>query len=110
MEVVSLAVNFLPNRFMLGRYGGEEFCILMPSTEENEAIEISDKFRRIVSDHYFRAYGGEIINLSISIGVTTIYGEELLTLDEFIQKADIALYKAKQTGRNRVIFEPFIVK
>ncbi|MCX7988640.1 MAG: GGDEF domain-containing protein [Thermodesulfovibrio sp.] len=110
MELVSLAIDFLPNRFTIGRYGGEEFCIMMPSTNENEAIEMCEEFRQKVSDYQFHTFSGETIKLSISIGITTFYGEELITIEEIIQKADIALYKAKHLGRNRVIFEPFIVE
>ncbi|MCX8034015.1 MAG: GGDEF domain-containing protein [Thermodesulfovibrio sp.] len=110
MELVSLAINFLPNRLTLGRYGGEEFCIIMPSTEESEAIEICEEFRKKVSESLFHIFSGETVKLSISIGITTFYGEELIPPDKLIQKADIALYKAKQLGRNRVIIEPFIVK
>lgn len=110
MEIVSLAIEFLPNRLTIGRYGGEEFCIVMPSINKNEAIEICKEFREKVSKYKFHTFSGEMIKLSISIGITTFYGEKLITVDETIQQADIALYKAKQSGRNRVIFEPFIVE
>lgn len=110
MEIVSLAIEFLPNRLTIGRYGGEEFCIVMPSINENEATEICEEFREKVSKYQFHTFSGEMIKLSISIGITTFYGDKLITVDEIIQQADIALYKAKQSGRNRVIFEPFIVE
>lgn len=110
MELVSLAINFLPNRLTIGRYGGEEFCIIMPSTESYEAIEICEAFRQKVAESKFFTFSKELINLSISIGITTFYGEELTTPDRLIQSADIALYQAKQEGRNRVIFKPFMVK
>ncbi|MCS7163784.1 MAG: GGDEF domain-containing protein [Thermodesulfovibrio sp.] len=110
IELVSLAGKCLPSRVTIGRYGGEEFCVIMPSTNEKEAYEICENFRKIVSDSTFYTFSGEAINLSISIGVTTLYGEDLVTPDELIQKADIALYKAKRFGRNRVVIEPFVVK
>lgn len=110
MEIVSIAIDFLPNRLTIGRYGGEEFCIVMPSINENEAIEICEEFREKVSKYQFLTFSGEMIKLSISIGITTFYGDKLITLDEIIHQADIALYKAKQSGRNRVIFEQFIVE
>lgn len=110
MEIVSLAIDFFPNRVTIGRYGGEEFCILMPGIEENESFEICEAFRKKVAESKFHTFSGETINLSISIGLTTFYGGKLITINELIQKVDTALYKAKQSGRNRVIFEPFVVK
>lgn len=110
MELVSLAVEFLPDMFIIGRYGGEEFCILMPSVDEQKAKEICEQFRKKVEESEFHTFSGQPIKCTISIGFTTFYGEERIVPDEIIQKADIALYKAKQSGRNRVIFEPFIVE
>lgn len=110
MEIVSLAIDFFPNRVTIGRYGGEEFCILMPGIEENESFEICEAFRKKVAESEFHTFSGETINLSISIGLATFYGGKLITINELIQKVDTALYKAKQSGRNRVIFEPFVVK
>lgn len=110
MEIVSLANNSLPNRFTLGRYGGEEFCLVMPSTDETEACEICNEFREIVSKYKFRTFSAEEITLTVSIGVTTFHGESHVDAEEIINKGDGALYKAKKTGRNKVILEPFIVK
>lgn len=110
MELVSLAFNFLSNRLTIGRYGGEEFCIILPSIIENEAVEICEEFREKVSKYQFHIFSGESISISISVGITTFHGEKIITIDEILQKADVALYKAKQSGRNKVIFEPFIVE
>ena len=107
MELVSLAIDFLPNKLTIGRYGGEEFCIIMPSTDESEAFAICDELRKKVENHLFHTFSEEIIKLTISIGFTTFYGNDRILLHEIIQKADIALYKAKQSGRNRVIYEAF---
>ena len=84
MEIVSLAVNFLPDRLTLGRYGGEEFCIIMPSIVEKEAIEICEGLREKVLKSQFQTFSGEIINLTISIGVTTFYVDRLISPDEII--------------------------
>jgi len=110
MEIMLLVIDFFHNIVTIGRYGGEEFCILMPGIEENESFEICETFRKKVAESEFRTFSGETITLSISIGLTTFYGSKLITINELIQKVDIALYKAKQSGRNRVIFEPFVVK
>ncbi|GAB5047317.1 GGDEF domain-containing protein [Thermodesulfovibrio sp. TK110] len=105
MELIYLAHISMPERALIGRYGGEEFCILLPGTDENTAREILEAFREKVEKHDFYTFKGEKIKNTISIGFTTYYGQEGYSIDEIIQKVDIALYKAKQTGRNRVIFE-----
>ncbi|MCS7215107.1 MAG: GGDEF domain-containing protein [Thermodesulfovibrio sp.] len=107
IEIVTLAKSFLSNRILLGRYGGEEFCILMPSTDKKEALETCEAFRKKVEESEFKTFSNRVINLSISIGLTTFYGNSLVTSSDLIKKADIALYRAKQSGRNRVIFQEF---
>ncbi len=106
-EFVSLVTESLPNSFILGRYGGEEFFILMPNTGEKDALMICDELRIKVSKNQFHTHSGGKITLTISIGITTFNGENLVTMDELIQKADMALYRAKESGRNCVIFYPF---
>jgi len=106
-EVVALAMDFFPNHGIIGRYGGEEFCVVLPSTNEEETLNICEGFRKEVEIHDFHTFRGDIIKLTVSLGFTTIRGEVRISPDEIIQKADIALYKAKQSGRNRVIYEAF---
>jgi len=106
-EVVALAMDFFPNHGIIGRYGGEEFCVVLPSTNEEETLNICEGFRKEVEIHDFHTFRGDIIKLTVSLGFTTIRGEVRISPDEIIQKADIALYKAKQSGRNRVVYEAF---
>lgn len=81
---------------ILGRYGGEEFMILMPSTSVESAAEIAERLRLDVSSREFSPVGG----ISISAGVTEyIRGEGA---PAFIKRADDALYTAKRNGRDRV--------
>jgi len=110
MELIHLAHSSMPERALIGRYGGEEFCVLLPSTDEDTAKDILEAFREEVEKKDFYTFKGDKIKVTISIGFTTYYGEENSPIDEIIQKADIALYRAKQSGRNRVIYEPFIVE
>ncbi|HDD43279.1 MAG TPA: diguanylate cyclase [Candidatus Desulfofervidus auxilii] len=82
-----------------GRYGGEEFAILAPETDAESAVKLGERLRKTIENYSFPING--YINLTISIGVADAIGVNSVT--EFIQRADNALYKAKEAGRNRVV-------
>lgn len=84
---------------LLVRYGGEEFAILLPGTNTEEACHIAERLRSTVAAHEIRS--GELtFKITISVGIATIRQEG--KLDDFFSEADRALYRAKQSGRNRV--------
>lgn len=85
----------------LGRYGGEEFMLLLPETDLRGALVCAERVRRAVAEKTFRVAGGEI-RLSISVGITEYRGED--SVDALIHRADEALYRAKRKGRNRVAY------
>ncbi|ADD68607.1 diguanylate cyclase [Denitrovibrio acetiphilus DSM 12809] len=90
---------------VFARYGGEEFALLMPMTAQKGAREKADLIREAVSTHNFDKCG----RVTCSFGVAT-YAEGD-TVDSFVQKADIALYNAKESGRNMVqVFEEGSIK
>jgi diguanylate cyclase (GGDEF)-like protein/PAS domain S-box-containing protein len=76
------------------RYGGEEFLILLPETEIERALEVTERIRRSVEA------GGEI---TVSLGIST-YDNRMEKKEDLICAADEALYRAKREGRNRIIF------
>lgn len=78
------------------RWGGEEFIIVLPDTELNEALKIAESIRQKVELHKFKI----VEKINISIGVSQKISTD--TIDSWIKKADTALYKAKNNGRNRV--------
>ncbi|OPZ94617.1 MAG: Response regulator PleD [Firmicutes bacterium ADurb.Bin419] len=80
------------------RYGGEEFIILLPDTDIDEAESISEHMRNSVEKAKLM---GQASNLTISLGIST-YPRHGEWRDELIGKADQALYQAKETGRNKV--------
>jgi diguanylate cyclase (GGDEF)-like protein len=101
---------------ILCRYGGEEFAILLPETPDKGAHTASERLRMHIHDALFTAeklrisidketFGndkGKLINLSVSIGIGYFDGQDKeLSPEKLVSRADRALYKAKQNGRNR---------
>lgn len=86
---------------ILGRYGGEEFLLIMPETSISSAIEICDRLRSIVEKTEFNGKNG-IRRLTISMGLAG-FPEKGKTAEELINIADKSLYEAKRQGRNKVI-------
>lgn len=90
------------NDDIVARYGGEEFALLLPNTNEDEAIIIADNIRLIIENTKF--YGEENQpkgNLTVSMGVS-VYPDKARTEVELIKSADDALYRAKFFNKNRV--------
>ncbi len=82
------------------RYGGEEFTVILPETEGNEAQTVAQRIRRAVKAEAYSPEGGESVSISISLGVTEYVPKE--DVSDFIQRADKALYGSKESGRDRV--------
>lgn len=87
------------------RYGGEEFAMLMPQTRLKQALERADALRVNLGSHYLknRATGQSYGTVTISIGVARYRTDE--PPENFVNRADQALYRAKKEGRNRVMPE-----
>jgi diguanylate cyclase (GGDEF)-like protein len=89
---------------LTGRFGGEEFAILLPQTGEAEAAQIAERLRERVSRITFPVTGGpdaEPLRITVSLGIATL-DRSRRSLDELIAAADHALYQAKNSGRDRV--------
>lgn len=84
---------------VVARHGGEEFIILLPQTEESGAFKLAERIRRRIEQTNISTNKG-ILKLSASFGVTHI--DESFEIQSHIKKADIALYQAKERGRNNV--------
>ncbi|HQO01529.1 MAG TPA: diguanylate cyclase [Spirochaetota bacterium] len=83
---------------VLGRYGGEEFILVLPETDTSGAVVVAENIRAAISSHEFHSVG----TVTVSCGVAEI-DSTLNTIEKLIDKADINLYKAKNEGRNRVV-------
>jgi len=85
------------------RYGGEEFVVVMPDTQLEDAHRIAERIRLHVAGSPFRVLGGEeLLSVTISIGVAASLGQED-TPQALLRRGDEAMYEAKSAGRNRVI-------
>ncbi len=82
------------------RYGGEEFLLILDDTDANQAIKVAERIRVSVEQHTY-LHKGKIIPVTISLGASTFTQSE--TLDNLKERADNALYNAKQNGRNQAI-------
>jgi len=87
----------------VGRYGGEEFIIVMPETHKDDAFLLAERIRFSIEQRAFVVISGEEIHRTISAGVAS-YPEDGLNPHELIVRADEALYRAKNAGRNCVIW------
>ena len=100
-ELAQLVKGRLRPDDVLGRYGGEEFCVVLPETELQGGSSIAEELRVLVQDHSF-VFEQERINVTISLGVAILQDDN--DVSSFIKAADERLYAAKRDGRNRVCF------
>lgn len=85
---------------LCGRYGGEEFCVVLPDTVAEGAYHVAERIRLAVERTTLRAYDAKI-SVTVSIGTSTL-PQDGHNLTDLLDKADWAMYKAKKNGRNRV--------
>lgn len=85
----------------VGRYGGEEFLIVLPNCNQDTTRKIAERIRREIAKKGFASNKGKL-KVTISMGCTVTGQSEKTTVEALINRSDIALYKAKSNGRNRV--------
>jgi len=83
------------------RYGGEEFIVLLPNTKKEDAVNLAERMRLSIENHTFPDMQNTAI--TVSIGIAGVPDKDITTEDKMVQCADIALYKSKQSGRNRTV-------
>ncbi|PKL48914.1 MAG: hypothetical protein CVV42_07935 [Candidatus Riflebacteria bacterium HGW-Riflebacteria-2] len=82
------------------RFGGEEFALILPGTDESGALCVSERIRKVVEESPFD-FNGQTLKVTVSGGVRQL--ESGMMLDDFVKEADRALYVAKEGGRNRIV-------
>ena len=100
-EFVQLCEKSLRAMDFIGRYGGEEFVILLPETPIGPTLEVAERIRQEINKTGLRINENTTLPVTFSAGVTTRL-KKTETIDELFRRADIALYQAKKRGRNRI--------
>lgn len=103
-EVSAIIKQCVRDVDVVARYGGEEFTVILPQTDREDAEVIAERIRESVANNFFQNNRGRReIHITISIGGCT-YPDGIHTLEQLLDKADSALYRAKSEGRNIVFF------
>ncbi|WP_054696252.1 sensor domain-containing diguanylate cyclase [Syntrophomonas palmitatica] len=95
-SVARIIASNLRETDMVGRYGGEEFLVILPMTDIKDGLQVAERIRKEVQEASFSQKG---LKVTISIGAAQYNGDKL---DKLIGRADSLLYQAKNNGRNRV--------
>lgn len=100
-----LLTEHFPSADPVGRLGGEEFVVLLPGTNDEQAYAAAERLRTHIEQHAFRLPDGQSLRLSVSIGVA-VQAQADTHWDDLLRRADKALYQAKAAGRNRTVAAP----
>jgi diguanylate cyclase (GGDEF)-like protein len=100
-QIATVVAQSLRGSDLVGRYGGEEFMIILPETRPEQAVELMEQLRVLVMQSMIRITDGQRINVTISAGIAGGVGD-VLRVETLVEQADTAMYHAKAMGRNRV--------
>ncbi len=101
-EIGTMLKAYIRQSDLACRYGGEEFAVILPNTQPEEAHGVCERFRQMVSQHQF-TYNSYLLRTTISIGIASFNPSNPQISLDLIVGADNALYQAKEAGRNRVV-------
>jgi diguanylate cyclase (GGDEF)-like protein len=99
-QVASLVSDNVRASDLFGRYGGEEFMLILPETSVDDALILAEKLRSIVMSASMRIANGQTASITISAGIAGGIGGEL-QVDRLVDQADAAMYAAKAAGKGR---------
>ena len=98
-ELATIIKDCLRKVDTVARWGGEEFVVLLPETNKENAVRAASRFLSTIASH---AFSGITRQITVSIGIASVPDPSIDTAEQFIDKADFALYEAKSKGRNRI--------
>lgn len=99
VETCKLISQYIREGDSFGRWGGEEFMLIFPNLDEEKAVRIAEKLRDLIANFSFK----KASNITISFGVSTYNKNE--NIKTLLKRVDDALYQAKNSGRNKVVFK-----
>jgi len=100
-QIAGLIADNVRASDLFGRYGGEEFMLILPETAPDEAAVLAEKLRTLVEQQPMLIAGKQTLQVTISAGVAGQVGSQL-QVDALVDQADAAMYAAKSLGRNRI--------
>lgn len=102
-EVAEVLKSSVRDTDVVGRFGGEEFCIILPNTDVNGSLTVAEKIRQTVAGRKFVPLKNMYCNITTSIGIGAFPSDTVCSVEDLIWQADQALHEAKVTGRNKVV-------
>ncbi|WP_157826773.1 GGDEF domain-containing protein [Colwellia sp. 12G3] len=99
-DIASIANEYVRKNDILGRIGGEEFLVILPNTSSKQAYEIAERIRKAIETKDI-TLGTQVVNISASFGISQL-AQNQPNFNQIFHEADIALYQAKNNGRNRI--------
>ena len=102
-EMSEVLSNTVRENDFVGRYGGEEFLVLLPGLDQETAKPLAERLRKAVSDRVMIQDTGVTFSVTASLGLSSYSKSRQLSSEELVKQADIALYQAKNQGRDQLI-------
>jgi len=102
VHISKISRSAMRNGDILIRYGGEEFLCVLPAASKEEAVQVGERFRRLIEESFIKE-GKVKIGVTISVGISAYPEGSAENFSDLVESADKALYKAKDTGRNCVV-------
>jgi diguanylate cyclase (GGDEF)-like protein len=103
-EIVGGMIETTREYDTVGRYGGEEFLLILPEVDKSTAIIVCERLRRNIEGHGIETADGDKVSVTASFGIAS-FDEDGSGPDDLLVKADERLYKAKRAGKNMVVYE-----
>lgn len=102
-QLAQLVQSILRKQDVLGRLGGEEFCIVLAETSPHDAETMAERIRSLIDASAIELAEGQRLHFTVSIGIASLQQED--SSDALLTRADNALYRAKKSGRNRIAID-----